>query len=145
MRHKYMVRDDATKLFDALETTWWTHGSTYDSTYYVDLGAADGSGVDEKDPGMIVAMLTGMTSSGSAVVGINIRDCDTAGGTYAVLTPVQVLVPDATAFDATTWADAIYLPLPDFGVRQFVKLAVTVATAALTAGVIDAWYTKRAQ
>lgn len=137
--HKYMARDDGLKLFDAKASGWFTQAA-HASTYSVDLGAAD---VDMKDPGVIIAILSGMTSAGSATVALIIHD-SADDSTFAVTTPVTVGVT-AIAFDNALWADAIYLPIPDFGIRRYIKLIATVAGANLTAGTIDAWYSKRAQ
>jgi len=140
-RHNFMVRDYAQMMHDqATGTTPFWSVANHDGTY-ADLGAADG---DQKDPGVVVVKITGMTSGGSATVALTLLDCDTSGGTYAALTPVPIAIA-ATAFDNALFADVLYLPVPDFGIRRYLKLRVAIATAALTAGVLDAWYTKRAQ
>lgn len=141
-RHGYLPRDVGTRLFDAKASGWWVVAS-YDSTYYVDLGTVNAQDADQKDPGYVAVKITALAGTG-ATVALSLRDCDTSGGTYAVLTPVQVLVP-ATAFDDALWGEVLYLPVPDWGVRQFLKITATIGTANLTAGVIDAWYAKRAQ
>lgn len=131
MRHDHKLRDDDAVLFDDLDSGWFTTAA-HDSTYYFDLGGED---LDKENPGEVVAILSGMTSSGSATVKLDLTDCDTATGTYAAITPVGVGVA-ATAYDNAIWDNAIRLPIPKEGVRRYLKLTVTVATAALTAGSI---------
>jgi hypothetical protein len=102
------------------------------------LGLAE---ADKLDPGEMIVMFSGLTSGGSATIALSLLDCDTVGGTYAAITPVNITVP-ATAYNNALWADTIRMPLPRFGVRQFVKLRYTVGTAALTAGALTAGMVK---
>jgi hypothetical protein len=131
------IFDDTQMLFDGVSSGWFTV-ATHVSPEYADLGGAD---CDERDAGEVVIKISGMTSSGSATVAINLLDCDTAGGSYAAVTPVQVLVP-ATAYDDALWDDTIRMPIPKFGVRRYIKINVVVGTAALTAGTITAGVVK---
>jgi hypothetical protein len=131
------AKDESTLLFDAAITAWWSIGNT-DSTA-VDLGTVGDP--DERDAGEVVVQIPGMTSGGSATVLLVLLDCDTVGGSYAALTPVGVTTA-AIAYDDAVWANPIRLPLPKYGVRQFIKLRVTVATANLTAGTLTASFVK---
>lgn len=133
-KHDFKVFDSAAMLFDAV-TTVLAQGN-WDSTA-VDLGGPD---YDRMNPGEVVAILSGLAGAG-ATVSLTLLDCDTLAGTYAALTPVQVLVP-ATAFDDALWADTIRMPIPKFGVRRYLKLRITVATADLTASVVSAGVVK---
>jgi hypothetical protein len=132
MPDQIRVMDEEMLLFDAVASGWFTVAN-HDSTA-VDLGAAD---VDKEVAGEVVVFLSGMTSGGSATVQLILIDCDTVGGTYAALTPVGVQTA-AVAYNDASWSDRIRMPLPKFGVRQFLKLRVTIGTAALTAGTITA-------
>jgi hypothetical protein len=139
MKHNFMVRDADSMMFDGVESGWFTVGD-HDSSY-IDLGGADS---DQKDPGVVVAQLTGMTSGGSATIALKLIDCATSGGSYIPITPVQVLIL-AAAYDNAVWDDTIYMPVPDFGVQRYLKCRITIGTAVLTAGKADMWYAKRAQ
>jgi len=74
------------------------------------------------------------TSGGSATLRIQLQDCDTVGGTYAIVAEsVSWAVADITA---GTVLFTIALPPT---LRQFVRVYYAVATANLTAGNFDAF------
>ena len=143
MPQQHKLRDELAMMNDAVVLAAGTTGAiaNHDSTAF-DLGAAD---VDEaRTAEILFDVTTDMTSGGSATVALTLLDCDTVGGTYAALTPTGVSVP-ATAFDNAIFlngAEPIRMPIPKYGVRQFVKLRYAIATATVTAGVIDTWLAK---
>ena len=143
MPQQLRVADELDVMFDAVILLTGSTGgiATHDSTA-IDLGAED---VDEEKAGeIIVDVTTDMTSGGSATLVWEILDCDTVGGTYAVLTPVAVNTVALDFDDAQLLAAAHVLrfPLPKYGVRQFIKMRYTVAVATVTAGVISAWFSR---
>lgn len=143
MPQQLKAADELLKMFDGVIMVAGTTGSiaAHDSTG-LDLGAAD---VDEENPGEIIfTVTTDLTSGGSATLLLEVLDATTLGGTYAVLTPVAVNTVALDFDDASMLADAVAFrfPLPKFGVRQFIKLRYTIATATVTGGVIEAWFSR---
>jgi len=107
----------------------------------MDLGAAD---VSPDRPGEVIVSLPGMTSGGSATVNVQVFDCDTVGGSYAALTPYAIQT-GALAMDSTVWDENgahLRLALPAYGVRQFIKVNVVIATATITGGIARIWFAR---
>lgn len=143
MGQQHKVIDELLTMFDAVVMAAGSTGSiaTHDSVG-IDLGGLD---LDEVDAGEVVFQVTtDLTSGGSATLLLEVLDCDTLGGTYLSITPVRVVTVAIDFDDASmlTSAEPIRLPLPKFGVRQFIKLRYTIATATVTGGVINAHYAK---
>ena len=128
MAHK--VLDESALFWDAQSTASWT-ATNHDSNA-VDLGGDD---LDEKDPGEIVVKTSGLGSAGAATVAIMLIDCDTSGGTYAAVTPIN---PTMVAIGYASVPAELRIPVPKVGVRRYLKVRVTVGTAALNAGTITA-------
>jgi hypothetical protein len=140
---QHKVADELLVSLDAVVMAAGTTGAiAVADSAAIDLGAAD---VDEVNPGEFVFQVsTNMTSGGSATIQLSIVDCDTVGGTYAAITPVPIITGDIAFDDASllVGAEPIRLPLPKYGVRQFVKFRYEIKTATITAGVINAHFAR---
>ena len=128
---------DANALFwDEEDMTGFSVGNNDSDA--VDLGHASGSDLDEDRPGEVIIRTSTLTSGGSATVQYILLDCDTAAGTYAVLTPVQETTA-AIAYGSVP--TEIRMPIPH-GARRYLKVRCAVGTAVLTAGTVTAGATK---
>ncbi len=140
---QHRVRDEENLFLDAVVMAAGTTGAITDhDSAAIDLGVADVDEVGATEA--IVDVTTAMTSGGSATINFQWLDCDTLAGSYAVLTPVPS-ESGVKAFDAAELlvaAEPLRIPLPKFGVRQFVKLRYVVGAATITGGVLDAWLAK---
>lgn len=127
--------DDAAIMFDEEETAFRTV-ATHDSTA-VDLGGDD---MDQDRPGEVLVVISkDFAATTNCVITLTLIDCDTTGGSYAVLTPVQVTTAAMAKAGITTSEGEKYsLPIPRDGVRQFLKLRCIIGVATVTAGSITA-------
>ena len=121
--------------FAAFAASTWTVTTQYSSS--IDLKAAD---IDEFNPGTVKFVMTGATSGGSATILLALQD-SADNSTFNAVTPMGI-TSAAIAFDDAQWRDGLRFTLPMTGLRRYVRLAVTVGTAVLTAGVVNAGLVK---
>lgn len=103
-----------------------------------DLEGTDGWGMDEFVPPEIVLKLKGLVGA-SATLAIALHD-SANDSSFALVTPVGP-AGAATAIATVEAASPIRFRIPS-GTRRYVRLVLTVGTAALTAGTIDAGVVK---
>lgn len=107
------------------------------STNYVDLGAAgDAVGVGSTCF-LVIRVGTAVTSGGASTVTFDLRtDSDPAFGTETTLFTSGAIAK--ASLTANTWIVQVAVPL---GVKRYLRVYYTVATANLTAGTFDAFIT----
>ena len=133
------------KLFDELAllhegvggvSPWDSTGAKNGTSF--DLEGTDGFAMDEHVPPEIVLKLKGLVGSG-ATIAIALHD-SADDSSFALVTPVGP-AGAATAFATVMAASPIRFRVPS-GTRRYIRLVLTVGTAAFTAGTIDAGVVK---
>jgi hypothetical protein len=111
-----------------------------------DSAAIDLKGDDLDQEGALevfVDISDAFTGTTNATITLSLIDCDTSGGTYAALTPVQVTTAAIAKADLTGVRTQMSFPLPRIGVRRYLKFRYVIATATVLSGVINAGISKR--
>ena len=129
------VFDALTLMWDAVSTTvanTWTIAASPKLSTAVDLKAAD---IDEESPGTIQLDWQGITSAGAATIVIAVQD-SADNVTFATISTSEAYAK--TAVDLLDWR----FPLPTKNLRRYVRLAITIAVADISAGTITAGLVK---
>lgn len=131
------IFDAAAMFFDAQDVSSWGTGAHNSSS--VDLHGTDGWEVDQYRPPEVVIKCDSLGSAGSATLTITLQD-SADDATFAAVTPMGI-ASAAIDYDDAQLSEALRFQIPK-GTRRYVRLSITVGTAALNAGTINAGLVK---